>query len=78
MNFLSTHKHSGKKHPISDKGGRRQFTNRRCFSYGIFIPNRRLGVDRRNGLDRRIGLRHFKNEIITAHEKRRLWFKLIG
>jgi hypothetical protein len=78
MSFLSINKPSGKKPPISDKGGRRQFANRRCFSYGIFIPNRRSGMDRRNGLDRRIGLRHFKNEIVTTQEKRRLWFKLIG
>ena len=77
MNFLSINNPSEKKRPISDKGGRRQFANRRYFSYGIFIPDRRSGMDRRNGLDRRMGLRHFKNEIVTEHEKRRLWFKLI-
>lgn len=38
---------------LDDKGGRRLGFDRRQFSYGLHIPERRSGRDRRSGKDRR-------------------------
>ena len=37
----------------SDNCGRRKNVDRRQFAYTIYIPERRVGEDRRNGMDRR-------------------------
>jgi hypothetical protein len=37
-----------------DNGGRRSRIDRRIFSYGVVLPDRRSGTDRRSGIDRRI------------------------
>ena len=37
-----------------DKGGMRSSIDRRIFSYGVVLSDRRSGKDRRIGLDRRI------------------------
>jgi len=36
-----------------DNGGRRTGGDRRAFSYGVYLPERRSGKDRRSGSDRR-------------------------
>jgi hypothetical protein len=41
-----------RKHP-HDNGGRRLGIDRRQFSYSTYIPERRLGGERRSGIDRR-------------------------
>ncbi len=38
---------------LLDNAGRRSGGDRRAFSYGVYIPERRSGQDRRDGLDRR-------------------------
>ena len=42
---------------IHDNAGRRSGSDRRHFSYGVYIPERRLIKDRRSGRDRRNQLR---------------------
>ena len=37
-----------------DKGGRRSRIDRRIFSYGVVLADRRSGKGRRSGLDRRV------------------------
>jgi hypothetical protein len=37
-----------------DNGGRRSKIDRRIFSYGVVLSDRRSGNDRRSGIDRRI------------------------
>ena len=69
-NFVDTFspsedKNALRKKPLNDRGGRRFFSDRRSFSYGIYYPNRRFRKERRSGLDRRNQLRFYKNEIIT-------------
>jgi len=61
----SEDKYALRKKFLNDRGGRRLFSNRRSFSYGIYYPNRRFRKERRSGLDRRNQLRFYKNEIIT-------------
>ena len=39
-----------------DNGGRRLGFQRRVFSYHIYYPERRSGVDRRSGIERRMRL----------------------
>jgi hypothetical protein len=40
--------------PVSiDNGGRRSGGDRRNYSYSLYIPERRRGIDRREGEDRR-------------------------
>lgn len=41
---------------LIDAGGRRTGIDRRDFSYTNYLPNRRVGEDRRRRLDRRSGL----------------------
>ena len=36
-----------------DNGGRRSRGDRRTFSYGVHLPERRTGKDRRDGFERR-------------------------
>jgi hypothetical protein len=43
-----------KKMFLMDNGGRRLGDDRRLYSYNDYLPERRLGEDRRSGLDRRI------------------------
>ena len=38
---------------LKDKSGRRRGIERRQYSYTIYIPERRSGLDRRSGEDRR-------------------------
>jgi len=38
---------------LPDNGGRRSGADRRQFSYGVHIPDKRLEEDRRSGTDRR-------------------------
>ena len=38
----------------TDNGGRRLGGDRRKYSYTLYIPERRLGKDRRDGKDRRM------------------------
>jgi len=61
----SIDKYALRKKPVNDRGGRRLYSDRRSFSYGIYYPNRRFRKERRSGLDRRNQLRLYKNEIIT-------------
>ena len=42
---------------LRDNGGRRSGVERRCFSYTLYIPERRSSTDRRSGKDRRKTIR---------------------
>ena len=56
---------------LFDIGGRRVGLDRRSFSYGLHIPERRRGKDRRSGSDRR----NFDQLFILGDTERRQWFK---
>ena len=56
---------------LFDIGGRRIGMDRRSFSYGLHIPERRSGKDRRSGSDRR----NFDQLFILGDTERRQWFK---
>jgi hypothetical protein len=62
---------------LRDRGGRRLFSERRCFSYSIYYPKGRSMKERRSGLDRRNRLRFYKNEIITEHIGSQKCFELL-
>jgi len=53
----------------TDNGGRRSGIERRVFTYGFHIPERRSGGDRRCGFDRRIRVSNRKADI----ERRRIF-----
>jgi hypothetical protein len=39
---------------LTDNGGRRSNIDRRSLSYDVYIPERRVGIDRRSVEDRRL------------------------
>ena len=51
-----------------DKGGRRSRIDRRIFSYGVVLADRRSGKDRRSGLDRRISPQLKLNEDLERRQ----------
>jgi hypothetical protein len=51
-----------------DNGDRRSGTDRRRFSYAVYIPERRTSIDRRKSLERRGDQRIYTEHIIEREE----------
>lgn len=52
---------------MNDNGGRRKKADRRQYTYTIYIPDRRSGMDRRSGEDRRKTARANRSEILLTY-----------